>query len=34
MIQTRRSIYEKQFLLQQTPANYDSRNANPSPRQT
>ncbi|CAF4245312.1 unnamed protein product [Rotaria socialis] len=33
MIQTRRSIYEKQFLSQQAPANYDSRNANPSPRQ-
>ncbi|CAF4592497.1 unnamed protein product [Rotaria sp. Silwood1] len=34
MIKTRRSIYEKYLLSQQTPAVYESRNANPSPRQT
>ncbi|CAF2651593.1 unnamed protein product [Rotaria sp. Silwood2] len=34
MIKTRRSIYEKYLLSEQTPAVYESRNANPSPRQT
>ncbi|CAF0884487.1 unnamed protein product [Rotaria sordida] len=32
MIKTRRSIYEKYLLSQQTPAVYESRNTNPSPR--